>query len=362
MTVSPRNTLIGIILCMAAATFWPYDFGQENNAWHGRAGGLVLTSYSTAYTPLPAAKLAHSGSFTLVLQASAWPFQGRSCLVDFATREKRFNLRIEQNDENMIFSVSTPGKRPTIILTLPHAFDNGDTVTAGISSDGRTFSAWHSRGASKRIDLAPGFGVHWDSTATLTFGSYVNGRNPWHGVINFFAFFDRTLTLEEVADGSYRTPASHPLLLYRFPPDRSRMVVDEGRTPRVDLAIPPYYLLPGRELLLTPWVSWRGRYELYDILLNIAGFLPFGFLVTHVLKRRTRSIVALLLLTAAAACAFSLFIELTQYYLPSRSSSMVDVASNSLGGLLGAWIALLTWFDHLLRRLGLRFRVDGEVT
>lgn len=360
MKISPGYSLIGLMLCMAAATFWPFNFGQENNAGHGLAGGLVLTSYSTAYTPLPPAKLARSGNFTLVLQVSAWPFQGRSCVVDYATQERHFNLRVEQNDDNIIFSVATPGKKPILVLTLPHAFDNGDTITAGISSDGRSLSAWHSHGASKRTDLPRGFSLRWDSAATITFGSCVTGWNPWHGVVHFLAFFDRTLSLDEVADGSYRTPSSDPVLLYRFPPDLSAMTLDKGRSPQANLAIPPHYLEPGREFLQPPWTAWGGRYELYDILQNIVGFLPFGFLVARALRRPGRGIPALLLLTATAACLFSLFIEVTQYAIPIRDSSLLDVISNTLGGLAGGWVALLVWFDRALRRVGVRFADETE--
>ena len=80
-----------------------------------------------------------------------------------------------------------------------------------------------------------------------------------------------------------------------------------------------------------------GRIEgstLKDWLLNFLGFIPFGILITTLIHPRrvyaTATIAALLL---------SLSIEMTQMWLPWRVPSSHDLALNTLGGFVGAWIA-----------------------
>lgn len=84
--------------------------------------------------------------------------------------------------------------------------------------------------------------------------------------------------------------------------------------------------------VVQPWqkyISWP------DVYLNVAGFLPFGFMLVASLRegRRKAGLVFVALL-ASALLSFS--IEFVQNWLPTRVSSNLDLAANTLGGLLGA--------------------------
>jgi VanZ family protein len=75
--------------------------------------------------------------------------------------------------------------------------------------------------------------------------------------------------------------------------------------------------------------------EKKDIVLNVILFLPFGALLfLHRAKRiaASRSV----LVPALLGMLFSVVIETTQGFLPTRTPSLVDVCSNTLGALLGA--------------------------
>ncbi len=78
-----------------------------------------------------------------------------------------------------------------------------------------------------------------------------------------------------------------------------------------------------------------GLAEKKDIVLNVILFLPFGALLfLHRAKgiAESRSILA----PALLGMLFSVVIETTQCLLPTRTPSLVDVATNTLGALLGA--------------------------
>ncbi len=85
--------------------------------------------------------------------------------------------------------------------------------------------------------------------------------------------------------------------------------------------------------------QWFRRSNLVDIAINIAGFVPFGFFffawlrqVIYLPARR------LYYITIVLGFCVSLTIELTQAYLPTRDSSLLDVINNTLGTAIGAFL------------------------
>ena len=105
---------------------------------------------------------------------------------------------------------------------------------------------------------------------------------------------------------------------------------------------------PARvEIML--WAGW------FDVLANVALFVPLGFVfaLTRAARRTggiggtggtSRGTLARALIGGALA---SLAIEFTQLFEPGRFPSPVDVATNALGALLGAWV-----HARAARRLG----------
>lgn len=85
--------------------------------------------------------------------------------------------------------------------------------------------------------------------------------------------------------------------------------------------------------------AWPRYYSAFDIWLNIAGYLPLGFLATAALSPRLGPRGAALLATLLGI-GLSFGLETAQHFLPSRVPSNLDLASNALGALLGAALAL----------------------
>ena len=96
---------------------------------------------------------------------------------------------------------------------------------------------------------------------------------------------------------------------------------------------------------------WPRYWTRLDVGLNIAAYLPLGFLLTSALSVRFKKGRSALF--AVVACiALSFCMETLQNFLPTRVSSNVDLATNSLGGLLGALLGL---------RWGASLNVGGSV-
>lgn len=104
--------------------------------------------------------------------------------------------------------------------------------------------------------------------------------------------------------------------------------------------------LPGWGLLDFLWAPWPQYWTGFDLVSNLLGYAPLGFLLALGLLRWGRGgwswLVAVLL-----SAALSLAMEVAQHFLPVRVPSNVDLGLNVAGALLGASVA------SMMQRLGI---------
>lgn len=106
----------------------------------------------------------------------------------------------------------------------------------------------------------------------------------------------------------------------------------------------------GPPLLAFLGADWPRYWTVFDLAVNVAVYAPLGFLAALALLPPLRpGLAAALAVLLAAATSFA--IELAQNWLPARVPSNVDLACNTLGGLVGA-LAALRAGERWLERLG----------
>jgi VanZ family protein len=124
-----------------------------------------------------------------------------------------------------------------------------------------------------------------------------------------------------------------------------------------------------RSLGLSPFAylgdPWPRYWTVFDIVTNVLGYMPLGALVVLAVWPRWRGLAAVLLATLAGTL-LSGVMEAVQTWLPTRVASNLDLASNALGAVLGAVLAVPATSALLergfLRRLRFRwFERDAAV-
>jgi VanZ family protein len=183
----------------------------------------------------------------------------------------------------------------------------------------------------------------------LILGDSATGKHPWTGNILGLAIFNRALDASEVAR-HYGLWTSHQAehlaaepglaALYLFDEGSGQWAKDRSAN-RHRLLIPERYHVLRKRVLELPWGPAPIKMsDLDDIVINVLGFVPFGFIVFWYRRlARPGSRVGNVVWAVTAGATISLAIELTQVWLPNRDSSATDLFCNTLGTFLGALLA-----------------------
>lgn len=183
--------------------------------------------------------------------------------------------------------------------------------------------------------------------AVLVVGNSLYGRHFWSGGIYGLAVYETALSATEVKShfgkwsGERRFSFARqrsPRALYLFDEKKGRRARDRAGGAH-DLEIPQRFKVLNREMLEASWRRIRlNSAFVQDVFLNIAGFIPLGFLLSAVFVRFGGSVGKHgVLITVMVCCALSLGIEIAQAWMPSRSSQTLDLMMNTLGAFFGGF-------------------------
>jgi VanZ family protein len=78
----------------------------------------------------------------------------------------------------------------------------------------------------------------------------------------------------------------------------------------------------------------KARFTRFDVAINLFAYAPFGFFLALIGERRRASVR--FARAAGIGALLSLAMESLQMFLPTRDASAVDLASNTVGAMLGA--------------------------
>jgi hypothetical protein len=108
------------------------------------------------------------------------------------------------------------------------------------------------------------------------------------------------------------------------------------------LVVPKQFPLFLKPVLALPWHDFTNEASYWaDIAVNLLGFMPFGFFIAIAISAKGSSKVfwgnkRIVIYTTVLGFGISLFIELTQVFMPFRTSQLSDLIMNTLGTMIGA--------------------------
>jgi VanZ family protein len=186
----------------------------------------------------------------------------------------------------------------------------------------------------------------------LIIGNSVYGRHSWQGDVYGLACYGYALTPRNATRHFNRwrrdrnfsyAKREKPSVLYFFDEKEGIRAVDQaGGNHHLEIPLKMHTL---KREILTPArsISKFNRSFVKDIVLNLMGFIPLGLVLSITFIKLGGTFKKNNILISVGLCfTLSLAIEIAQAWIPSRSSHMLDLILNTLGGLIGTLIALAT--------------------
>ena len=329
------------LCCILIAGLLPFGRPRNNVAWLGDRPGIRFAHHGTILSTGPFAAGDHACTLEMWLRPSRSGFDGT--LLAFYALSGSERLSLHQSLTDLKVDWMAPSGAPTkfyandvfrggqpVFLTIVFGPREADLFMDGILV--RQVSFQNLRSSRPVCEGNPVVG---DSSRS---------SNSWDGEFHGLAIYQRDFTPEQ-AMTDYRSWVNNgrpgeralgkPQALYLFTENGGRTVRDHG-TSGVNLDIPERYAIARQVLLESPWSAFEPtRAYVNDILINIGGFMPFGFTLAAFLSARGQRTTAFAVL---AGFMVSLMIETLQAYLPTRDSDLTDVMTNTLGAWLGAML------------------------
>ena len=338
---------------MLVAGLWPFCAPKNQVQWLRNKNGLQFASNSSVlsaaafHSKSPAGDHLESIEIWLVpgsISSTRTIFgfgEAEHPGVGFSLRQYKDMLFAQQHyiDKNgtpqaewlQVGNVLGEGKPLFLSITM------GDLGTS-IYIDGVLSKAFAGRGTSTN-----------NLTGRLVVADGAEGRSSWPGQVLGLAMYANQLTPSQVAEHYASWTKSQPpviredeapMALFAFDERRGDVVHNQVDSTK-NLVIPERYCALHPPFLASVTHDYQPTWDYWhDIGVNIAGFIPCGFLFA-VLLSEVRIVKYPVLAAISVGLLISLAIEVSQALLPTRSSGVTDLITNTSGTVMG--VAIYYW-------------------
>jgi hypothetical protein len=254
---------------------------------------------------------------------------------------------LEQSISDLAVRSDIPTGRYRTRMTrfyVPRIFRRGKAVFITITSNWERMAVYVNGALARTFPNFPLSNQDFDGELVMA-TSPVYGHT-WSGVVRGLAFYNHGLSPAQVSQHyTAWTTQGRPVAsdderavaLYLLD-EHAGSVIHNQVASGIDLYIPDRYMVLDQAFLQPFWTEFHEDWSyVNDVLINIVGFVPFGFLVCAYLSLAGR-FKRPALVTTLLGLAVSLTIETLQAFLPTRDSGTTDLITNTSGTFLGAWL------------------------
>ena len=357
------GVLCGIaIIAVLIATLWPFNpFPPNRISWLSEANGIRFGGPGLVVSKAPltteGAEPGKSCSLELLLRPAS--IEGSYTILSFYTPNNPSQFLVRQWTDGLVVTHDVVNAQNNVKRTkfdVDQAFQQGKLVMLTITS-GPSGTVVYLNGSQAQV--FPGFTISQSElSGQIVMGTSAVEYQPWPGEVRGLAIYSKELTAGEVSRHYENWMGGRGF----DPPDLDGAIAHyafaEGAGSEIhstvasgpDLEIPEYFGVPHKALLTSAVKEFEAnRRYVIDVLQNIAGFIPLGFILCVYLSlARTRR--KAILSAAVAGAILSLVIEVLQAYIPQRVSGTTDIITNTLGSVLGALLARPSMVCTILER------------
>ena len=349
----------------------PKDFHFSNGVnWIKDQAGIRFSKYGIAYThpfiELVEGEISEPNSFSIeiALKPESYDEKGFNFILALHSGENSHQLLMGQYLSWIIlmngddYDHKRRTKRIAVNTASPSPTARFVTITTGKEGTQVYLNGQRVR-TKKNLTLK----IPNGRKARLMIGNSTNGRNSWQGDVYGLAFYGHTLTAQDAARHFNRwfqgqnfsfAKKDKPFVLYFFDEKEGLRALDHAGGNH-HLEIPSKMQILEREILSPTWSLFKlNRSFIKDFVLNLVGFIPFGFILSATLFKFGGTFEKNNVLITVVLCfTLSLIIEILQAWIPSRSSHMLDLILNTLGAFMGT-IIYRFFFVRIHRKRGMK--------
>jgi VanZ family protein len=355
-----------ILWGLLVAALWPFNPIPPNEvSWLPAEDGLRFGDRATIYSSgvFDATRWDEESfcSLEIWLQPDrAYANHSHTILV-FYRADNPFQFRLTQYHDSLFVRRDyrdQQNRLETAEIEIDHAFRRDEKVLLTITVGLRGTSVYRN---GEFVDAFRRFGLSCKNlSGQLVLGSSPLFYETWQGSLLGLAIYNQGLTAEQVskhyamwtqkrASEAFKNDGA--IAVYSFG-ERSGRTIRNGTGPGPSLFIPETFGVLHKRLLTPPWEEFSPDLGyVWDLVINIAGFIPFGFFVCAYLawNRQWNRAAAM---TIVSGGILGLTIEILQWFIPSRSSGVTDIITNTLGTGLGAMLWMWQPVRVLAAKLG----------
>lgn len=336
------------------ACLWPFHSPTNQVTWLAHGDGVRFGRYGTMFSRglIRPAHVSNQGGWTLEIWLRPESTWGSGTILALYNPGRPGGLSLRQSGEDLLMKIGPWNReqpagscelyahdifrgREWVFITVVSGWGGTEVYTNG-----------------KLTQSAP----HFVPSPNDLKGRLVVANSPvesdsWSGELQDLAVYNREFTADKVLQHyetrtrTGRTTVSQNervIALYVFD-EHAGKVVHNHVGSGFDLYIPRRYMELRHAFLKRPWNEYHPSLSyLEDVLVNVAGFVPLGFLFYGYFSL-TRRFSRPGLITIIFGFGVSLTVEVLQAYLPTRDSGMTDIITNTLGTAAG--VALFRWIS-----------------
>jgi hypothetical protein len=353
---------VGVIL---VAGLWPFCAPKNKVEWLNGENGLRFGHHGIVASVNPFIAAPGDGACSLEILLEPERANASGTVLSFDSfPDPKFAFGLRQLGNRIAIQRGSRDAKGALIrpwMTADRIFQQGKRSLLTITGSGKQTTIYLN-GVRSRSSSEFGL-VAADLTGRLVVGNST-GNDSWAGRINGLAVYDLELTSSQVA--AHFVSWTHqnlpevaadpaPRALYLFDEGKGNVIHDRVDS-RHDLMIARRYFVVHPTFLRPVWDEFRTRWDggmtwsyWSDVLVNIAGFIPMGFLLMAFFSL-ARPVSRPRVLVVFLGLSVSLLIEIWQHFLPTRDSSTIDLITNTFGTALGVALCRPTLVSKFLHR------------